>query len=216
MIVAHVPPGDADRFRWWAPVRTGAAAHLPRWFYGEPWPAGTTRPAATARPETLDALVAPVVGSLHAAGRPTLPSCEGHDCPEPWLVAAWRGLQWDARQIAGPGLRLRCSETGETRTFRAPGWTAPPFDAWAAPVRAWRGRGRVGWLDPQPALACATLGPRLPPDACARPLPGGAVEIQVYQPDAARRPLAWANVARAVEGVLGYTRRLRGTDARAS
>jgi hypothetical protein len=205
VIVGHVPPGEADRFRWWEPLRHGPARRLPRWFYGEPWPAGIVRPATTARPDTLDLLVRPAVAALRAAGRPTLPSCEGHDCPEDWLRAAHAGLGWDAGQIRGVGLRLRCSETGEARTLRAAGWTVPAFDAWAAPVRAWAGRGRIAWREPSPGPVLATLAAHLPADARARALPG-AVEVEVYQPDADRRPATWGRVTRAVSAALGYTR----------
>jgi len=201
--VAHVPVEESDGWRWWEPVRLHAG---PRWFYGQ---GGVQRrPAPHPDPATVDGPLRPLVALLRRAGLPTLPSCAGHFSEPAKLRATYRALQRDAAWISGHGLTVRCSETGRLSVLRVPGWRLPPFAAWAAPVVAANGRGRIGIVVPASwahrwAAAIAASSPAA--TVLLRPAHGSAIvlDVQTRTTTPASRDATWRAVTAAVRRLLG-------------
>jgi hypothetical protein len=139
--IDHITPDQFDTFRWWEPQRFRKD---PRWFYGTIQ--GNKRGANTARPDTLDDALQPLVRFLTIVGLPTLPSCSGHFPTEDDLRSLHRGLEHDGNLIRSIGLTLRCTENDEMIVFRDPFWVVPPYEDWVVEVRKYRGVGRIGIL----------------------------------------------------------------------
>lgn len=199
--VTHVPVEASDRWRWWEPVRPHGG---PRWFYGVQ--GVQRRPASHPDPSTVDRALRPLVGLLRRAGLPTLPSCEGHHPDPRKLRAAYRALQRDAAWISGHGLTVRCSETGALTVLRVPGWQLPPFPAWAAPVLAASGHGRIGIVVP-PSWArrwAAAIEASTPAaTVLLRPAQGAIVlDARVRTATPASQRAAWRAVTSAVRRLL--------------
>jgi len=203
--VAHVPVEASDGWRWWEPVRLHAG---PRWFYGE---GGVVRrPASHPDPATVDGPLRPLVALLRRAGLPTLPSCAGHFSDRAGLRATYRALQRDAAWISGHGLTVRCSETGRLSVLRVPEWRLPPVRAWAAPVLAANGRGRIGIVVPAPwahrwaaVLASSAPGVRV----VVRRREGSTVlDVQTRTTTPASRDATWRAVTAAITRLLRQPR----------
>jgi hypothetical protein len=139
--IEHVAHDQFDSYRWWEPQRF---RRDPRWFYGTLQ--GAQRSANTARPDTLDTPLIPLVQVLTRAGLATLPSCSGHFPTEGDLRALHRGLEYDANFIRSIGLTLRCTEDGSMIVLRDPLWLVPSYEDWVGEVRKYRGVGRIGVL----------------------------------------------------------------------
>lgn len=139
--IEHVSHDQFDSYRWWEPQRF---RRDPRWFYGTLQ--GAKRGANTARPDTLDTPLIPLVQALTRAGLATLPSCSGHFPTEGDLRSLHRGLEYDANFIRSIGLTLRCTEDGAMVVLRDPLWVVPSYEDWVGEVRKYRGVGRIGVL----------------------------------------------------------------------
>jgi hypothetical protein len=139
--IRHVSALRFNDYRWWEPQRVSTD---PRWFYGfaEKGP----RAATSARLDTVDRPLRPIVALCQRAGIQTLPSCSGHFPPEKTLRALYRGIKRDRAWVRGHGLTLRCSESGTLKVYRNPSWAIPPFEQWAEPVRKAHGIGRIGFV----------------------------------------------------------------------
>ncbi len=202
---AHVPIEAADRWRWWEPVRL----HPGRpWFYGVR--GSETRSASHPHPQTVDRPLRPLVVLLRRAGLPTLPSCAGHHVTVQGLRATYRALQRDAVWIAGHGLTVRCSETGALSLLRVPGWRLPPFPAWAAPILASSGHGRIGIVVPSNVARrwAATIEASTPAaTVLLRPAQGSIIlDVRVRTSTPASQRAAWRAVTAAVSRLTGSDR----------
>jgi hypothetical protein len=199
--VSHVPIEEADGWRWWEPVRLHPG---PRWFYGVR--GVQVRPATHPDPATVDVDLRPLVALLHRAGLPTLPSCGGHFASLESVRESYRALQLDAAWITGHGLTVRCSETGALTVLRAPGWRLPPFRAWAAPVIAGNGHGRIGIVVPRHiAQRWASVIAASSPAVRVLGHPQGSamvLDVRVQTRTPARQGAAWRAVTAAVGRLL--------------
>ncbi len=139
--IDHVSHDQFDSYRWWEPQRF---RRDPRWFYGTMQ--GSKRGANTARPDTLDDALRPLVQVLTTSGLPTLPSCSGHFPTDDDLRSLHRGLEYDGNLIRSIGLTLRCTENGDMIVLRDPFWVVPSYEDWVVEVRKYRGVGRIGIL----------------------------------------------------------------------
>ena len=202
--VTHVPVELADGWRWWEPQRLQKG---PRWFYGVR-KGDKARPSLTAAPATVDGPLRPLGAMLSVAKIQTLPSCAGHFSSPAGLRETYAELSRDATWIRGHGLTVRCSETGELRTLRSPGWRLPSFAAWAAPALAANGHGRIGLvLPPTVARRWSRRLNRCGRGVSAQIRPWGAstvmLDVYVRTKTPASQRAAWRAVTRCVRKLLG-------------
>jgi hypothetical protein len=140
--IQHVPVERFNDYRWWEPQRFHKS---PRWFYGFP-AQNHHRVASSARLDTVDKQLRPLVALCQQNNIPTLPSCAGHFPPERALKALYLGIKRDSAWVRGHGLTLRCSESGTIKVYRNPTWSLPPYEKWAKPIRKANGSGRIGFV----------------------------------------------------------------------
>ena len=139
--IHHVPVERFNDYRWWEPQRFHKS---PRWFYGFP-AQNHHRVASSARLDTVDRHLRPLVSLCQQKNIPTLPSCAGHFPPEKTLRALYLGIKRDSTWVRGHGLTLRCSESGTIKVYRNPVWSLPTYEKWAIPIRKANGSGRIGF-----------------------------------------------------------------------
>ena len=165
---------------------------------------GGKRGANTARPDTLDDALRPLVRFLTLVGLPTLPSCSGHFPTEDDLRSLHRGLEQDGNLIRSIGLTLRCTENGEMIVLRDPFWVVPPYEDWVVEVRKYRGVGRIGILFKtyDPLLRAVQRALRNVPGVKTYTAADGdntVLTILTRAPNETARDQLWALVARRVQ-----------------
>lgn len=198
-----VPAQDFQRYRWMLPIDV---PHTSTWYYGwrlnEP-----SSGVANVDPATVDPMLRPLVGWLHARGVRTTPSCQGHfgGCPNRIRQAA-ADLAAQERAIRARGLWMRDVERGDAMLVRDPTWRAPTLPGLVEGVAREEGNGYLGVLLPHKLLTprderrgYAAISPRQTHD-------GTWLDATVRAPSERQQAAAWGWV----EGQIMNA--IRGTD----